>query len=299
MDLSITNNRICAAMPGHRLCLDYQLPAVEKIFTLFLKKHPLIPNYKDCHFYKNPYGPLSHIYCSSGSYRVSAQETKWKHFDPKLEITLRDGGTKDFESLECDKNGCHALNNAGINYYFHQYPDGECLESFNYNKINKRVTKTVPCDGDATLFEEYLKHSTVDLEVPQPVPPPQPQYAHTWGSPPHSGNSPSQSPTSFSYSQTGFGAAGNATPQNQTSFSYLQTGLGAASTIYCLYKTYKEMVKIDEEGQRDEEASRLKAKAAGHAGTEDSNNKASGWRALGYLAAAIASGAFTYYSIRA
>lgn len=56
------------------------------------------------------------------------------------------------------------------------------------------------------------------------------------------------------------------------------------------------MVKIDEEGQRDLEASQ--GKAVDRAGSDDSNNKASGWRALGYFGAAIAAGAFTYYTIR-
>ena len=182
MDLIITNNRTCAAMPGHRFCLDYQLPAVEKIFTQFLKRHPLIPAYKDCRFDKNPYGPISNIYCSSDSYYVSAEETTRKHCDPKLDITListpRNDGTKDFESLECDKNGCYALN-ARINYSFRHYPDGQCSESVGDNKINKRLVNMVPCDGEVSLFDEYLKHSTIAL--PKPVPPPNAQNAQTGG----------------------------------------------------------------------------------------------------------------------
>jgi len=205
-------------------------------------------------------------------------------------------GKREFEMLDCDKEGCSASNNNGYAYYFYQYPDGECEEIFRHNKSNMRVSKRVPCDGEPTLFEEYLKHSTISLRVPQPVPPPQPQYAQSWGPPPLFGNAPPQSPPSFSFHHTGFGAGGNATPQNST--SYLPTGLGAASTLFCLYKTYKELEKIDEEGQRDLEASRVKAKAAGHTVPNASNNNASGWKALGYLGAAIASGAFTYYTLR-
>ncbi len=277
MDLIITNNRTCAAMSDHNLCLDYQLPAIQKIFTQFLKKHPQIPEYKGCWFSEvpdGPDGPELGITCLRDSSHVRADQRKYRNRDPELSILLSHDETKDFETLECSKNGCYALN-ARINYSFRHYPDGECSESVGDNKINKRLVNMVPCDGEVSLFDEYLKHSTIAL--PKPVPPPNAQNAQTGGTPPSSGNSP---------------------PQNPTSFSYLQTGLGAASTMYCVYKTYKEMMKIDEEGQRDEGASRLK-RAEGHAGSGDSKNQASGWRALGYLATAIASGAFTLYTIRA
>ncbi len=290
MDLTINPHRTCAAMPGHQLCVDYQLPAVEKIFTQFLQKHPQITSYNNCQFYINSQGPISKIYCSSGSYHVRAAEKKLRNHNPDLDISLSNDATSDYEKLECDKNGCNALNNHGLHYQFHRYPDGICYESLIHPKRSIPTIYRVPCDGDASLFDEFLKNSPILLPTPQP------QYAHTWGAPPVSGNAPFQSPPSFSFHHTGFGAGGNATPQNST--SYLPTGLGAASTLFCLYKTYKELEKIDEEGQRDLEASRVKAKAAGHTVPNALNNNASGWKALGYLGAAIASGAFTYYTLR-
>ena len=82
MDISITSNRICAAMPGHQLCLNYQLPAIQQIFTKFLEKHPLIREYKDCRFHLN-----ESMKCSTSSHYVEANiESK-----DQLEITSISG----------------------------------------------------------------------------------------------------------------------------------------------------------------------------------------------------------------
>jgi hypothetical protein len=393
MDLIITNQRICAAMPCHSLCLDYQLPAVQQIFTKFLEKHPLIPAYKDCRFYTTP--DKASIDCSSASYKVSAQAVK-----DQLGITLYQYRNSAHQWFDCDKNGCYVdgcnVDGRCFSYRFYRryYSEtGGCIESFHvYYPDNKFVGKFVPCDADVSLFDEYLEHSPITLEAPQlvpptnatnaktvstpppsgsgskedttqlvpptnatnaktvstpppsgsgskedttqPVPPTNATNAKTVNTPPPSGNGakedttqpvpsptatnaktvvtppssrnaakgsttqPVPSPTATN-AKTGSAPfpSGNSASQNSTSFSYLQSGLGAAGTLYCLYKIYKEIEK-DEKGRRDVEASRLKTKTEGHAGG-DSKNQASGWLALGYLVAAVASGAFTYYSIRA
>jgi hypothetical protein len=279
MDLTIANNRTCASIPGHSLCLDYQLPAVGKLFERFLQQHPRIPDYKYCSLLKNPYGPISTISCSGGSHYVIAEQSKnVVTHQVELEISLTEdkgGGKRHIERLECDKNNCeasifevHSINNIDSFRYSFGRDLGliECTESLT-DKSNQRIDKIVPCDGDPSLFDEHLKHSKISL--PQPLPPPNPP-------PPPQGQN----------TQTGGAPSGSTTSQNT---SYFQTGLGAAGTIYFSYKAYQEMEKMDEEGRRAEATSRQAA---------NTERKASGYRALGYVVAAIAAGAFTYYSIR-
>ncbi len=86
----------------------------------------------------------------------------------------------------------------------------------------------------------------------------------------------------------------------------LKIGIGSLSTIFFTYKAYKEIRKIYEENRRKpvEKNPRIKAKDEKESSSEpalkDGANKpqpkASRWRALGYTAAAIGSGAFSLYS---
>lgn len=328
MDLSITNNRTCAVIPGHQLCLDYQLPAIQQIFTKFLEKHPLIPDYKDCRFYNNPHELIE---CSSASHYVRAEaESK-----DALQIVLHQNSDNAYQWLNCDINDCY-VRGGGISYQFYRYPDtGKCIESFIDVNVHKHVSSYVPCDADVNvaLLDECLKHSPITLEKPQPVPPPTASTANTVGTPPPSESAskgetaqpvpPPTAPAAKTMGApppSGNGAKGettqpvappnipnaktvgtppsfgNSAPQNPTSFSYLQTGLGAAATIYLAYKAYKERGKMDAESLRNKGVPQLKVRR--EAASDGSNKRASGWRPLGYVGAAIVSGAFTYYSIR-
>jgi hypothetical protein len=281
MDLTITSARTCASMPGHQLCLDYTLPAVEKIFARFLQHHSRIPEYTNCLFRHNPssLGRISTITCSSGSYTVEAWHSKLSYVPESLSIKLSENPGGAFERLTCDENGCLAENDRANDYSFIRlFGTNRCLESSNYNH------NRVPCDAGLSYFDDYLNHATVALVAPQQLFFSNQNGAQNlWSA--FFGNSSSQNT----------GTAGNPTPQNT---SYFQTGLGAAATILFGYKAYKEMEKMDEEGRKVEAAARLKMGKPGQAAPKAIVKEASGWRALGYVGATIASGAFFLYSLK-
>ncbi len=368
MDLVITNNRTCAGMPGHRLCVDYQLPAIQQIFAKLLEKHPLITEYNDCHFSSIS---SEQILCSSASHTVSATLKLKKSV---LGIRLEQNRNRNDEHLwlDCEEHRCNTAGSNDAYYYFARQPEGNCVESLKDKEASKYVP--VPCDGKVSLFDEYLKLSPVTLEAPQPVTPPtatsvnpvgaQPIAANeaktetpqpvappvaqnakpaaippatapvtppvvqnakpaatppaaapvtpptatngkTASLPPTSANeakadTPQQapSPTAPAAKPAGAPASGNSSSQSSSSFSTLQTGLGAAATMLLAYKAFKERQKIGE-SLRNKEIPQLKARTQGQAASAGSTQKASTWRPLGYAGAAVASGAFTYYTIRA
>jgi hypothetical protein len=290
MDLTITSTRTCASMPGHQLCLDYTLPAVEKIFARFLQHHSRIPEYTNCRFSKHQYPHKSTIACSSGSYQVEAEEesypSNYRFLDPKLTIKVSKitGGNSEYEELKCTKKGCDVTNSEFFHYAFqHHYfsNSNSCLESISAIGYN---AKSVPCDAGLSYFDDYLNHATVALDPPQQLFFSNQNGAQNlWSA--FFGNSSSQNT----------GTSGNPTPQNT---SYFQTGLGAAATVVFGYKAYKEMEKMDEEGRRVA-AARLKMGKPGEAAPKAIVKEASGWRALGYVGLALGAGTFTLYSLKA
>ncbi len=98
-----------------------------------------------------------------------------------------------------------------------------------------------------------------------------------------------QDPRSALSSQATSNKIPNTPPSSPTTTTPVRTlavGAGAASTAYFAYKAYKEIRSIYEGKEQAKET------------PNKSKEKASGWRAVGYAAAAIGSGAFTVYAIK-
>src|SRR6185436_2001372 len=110
-------------IPGHRLCVDYQLPAIQQIFTKFLEKHPLISEYKDCRFSTVSYID-GQILCSSASHTVHA-EIELKSV---LGIWLGQNRNDERLWLHCDEHRCHTAGSNDAYYYFARLPEGNCVE---------------------------------------------------------------------------------------------------------------------------------------------------------------------------
>jgi hypothetical protein len=288
MDLSITNNTACARITGYQVCLDYRVPALQKVFKKFLEQYPQITGYTNC-----SREDVSKISCLSDSYKVTALIEKVAENSVMVDavnIGLFRTRKKydDYLALSCTADGCTAKNHEGIMYGFSDSEDGECFEFLTNPKIEKPEHHKVPCDGEVSLFEEYLKQASFTLEAYTAMPPPNAPNA-TGG--PMPAPTPANPPAAPQPAPTPKAPTGGPTPaptpanppaapqpapssssssQKNTAFSIMQKVLGVAGTIFLAYKTSKEM-----------------------------KNKESGSRALGYGGAAIAAGVFTIYSMRA
>jgi len=322
MDRTITSTQICVSIPdqslcldkqtcgkitGQSLCLDYELPVVQKIFTNFFQKYPLIPDYKNCS------SKLSEITCPNNDFFVAANMKKrqWDKLGPLVDQLMIVLGSRDgtFETLNCAKNSCMAGRQDGSGYMIVPFEDRKCMETILENQTKVTEFNTIPCDGEVPLFDKYLKQGSFTLDAPESVPPHAAPNAPNTNAPiggpssspspanPSAGPKPAPSPNTPSAPSSG--PSGNSSSQNTYPFSSLQKGLGVAATIFLAYKASKEMKKMAEESKKDEGSPQLKTGTKGQTVSAGSNKKGFGSRAAGYGGAAIVAGAFTLYTMRA